>query len=104
MVDRRAHARRAGRTRAQAPAGHSRLAAGVKAALDLYRGTAELRQPENSSRPYELRARVHLDRPVVVVRTKFAKHPDPHRGWPEDSPSLRCSAGQKTCVGGLLAN
>ena len=67
MVDRRARAGGSGRARPRAAAQDPRLAAGVEAALDLYRSAAELRQPDDASRAHELRARRDLDRAPVVV-------------------------------------
>ena len=85
----RANAGGTGRAGPQAAAGDPRLAAGLEAALDLYRGAAELRQSEDAPRAHQLRARRHLNRPAVVVRAESAEHPDPHRGRPQDPPGLR---------------
>ena len=57
MVDRRARAGRPGRAGPRIAAQDPRLAAGVEAALDLYRGAADLRQPDDAPRAHVLRAR-----------------------------------------------
>ncbi len=104
MVDRRARTRGIGRTGPCPAAQDSGLAAGVKAALDLHRSAADLRQSRYPPRAYVLRARRHLDRAAVVIRSEFAEHPDPHRGRPQDPQSLRRSARHETGFGRLFAN
>ena len=89
MVDRRARIGRPRRAGPRAAAQDSRLAAGLQAALDLYRGAADLRQPDDPPRAHVLRARRHLDRPAVVVGAEFAEHPGAHRGRPQDQARLR---------------
>ena len=74
MVDRRARAGGTGRAGPRAAAQDPRLAAGVEAALDLYRGAAELRQPDDPPRAHQLRARRHhrpagCRRPSRICRT-----------------------------------
>ena len=59
MGDRRARVGGPGRTGPRIAAQDSRLAAGVEAALDLYRGAAHLRQPGDAPRAHVLRAGVH---------------------------------------------
>ncbi len=95
MVDWRACARRARRDGSQAAASHPGLAAGIQAALDLYRGAAHLRQSADQARAHVLRAGGDQHRPPVVIRAEPAEHPDSHRGGPQDSPRLRGSAGQE---------
>ena len=90
--------------RPRAAAQDPRLAAGVEAALDLYRGAAELRQSDDASRAHVLRARRHLDRPAVVVGAEFAEHPDPHRGRPQDPPRLRRRSGHEARLRRLFAD
>ena len=104
MVDRRARTGRPRRAGPRAAAQDSRLAAGVEAALDLYRGAADLRQPDDASRAHLLRARRHLDRAAVVVRSEFAEHPDAHRGRPQDQARLRRLAGHEAGLRRLFAN
>ncbi len=94
VVDRREGAGRPRRAGPRTAAEDSRLAAGLEAALDLYRRAAELCRSENAARAHELRARGDDHRPPVVVRTQPAEHPDPHRGRAQDphAPSSRTRA------------
>ena len=104
MVDRRARIGGAGRGRPRAAAQDSGLAAGVEAALDLYRGAAQLRQPDHAARAHQLCAGGDLDRAAVVVGAEFAEHPDPHRRRPQDPQGLRRRARQEAGVGRLFAD
>ncbi len=91
MVDRREGAGGPRRTGPQAAAGNPRLAAGLEAALDLYRRAADLCRSEDAACAHQLFARRHHHRPAVVLRAESAEHPDPHRGRDEKSarPSSR---------------
>ena len=104
MVDRRARTGGPRRAGPRAAAQDSRLAAGVQAALDLYRGAADLRQPDDPPRAHLLRARRHLDRAAVVVGAEFAEHPGAHRGRPQDPPRLRRRARHEAGLGRLFAD
>src|SRR5258705_504333 len=88
LVDRRARARGACRTGPCLAAENPRLAAGLEAALDLYRRAAGLRQSDDESRAHELRARRAPDGPPLLLRAEPAEHPGPHRGGPPHSPCL----------------
>ena len=94
MVDRCARARRPRRAGPRTAAQDPRLARRLQAALDLHRGAAELRQPDDTPRAHLLRARRHLDRAPLLLRAEFAEHPDPHRGRAQDPPRLRRGARQ----------
>ncbi len=89
MVDRRARTRRPGRARPRAAAQDSRLAAGVEAALDLYRGAAQLRQPDHAPRAHVLRAG-RLPRPAACprpIRTCRTSRSAPRKAAKSAAPS-----------------
>ena len=104
MVDRRARAGGARRAGPRAAAQDPRLAAGVEAALDLYRSAADLREPDDAPRAHVLRAGLDLDRPPVVVGTEPAEHPGAHRGRPQDPQGLRRRARHEAGLGRLFAD
>ena len=83
VVDRRARTGRPGRAGPRAAAQDPRLAAGVQAALDLYRGAAQLRQSRHHRVHTSIRAGGDHHRPALLVRTEPAEHPDPHRRRPQ---------------------
>ena len=104
MVDRRQGAGRPRRAGPRIAAEDSRLAAGLEAALDLYRRAADLCRSEDAARPHQLLARRHHHRAAVIVRTESAEHPDPHRSGAQNPQGLRRDARQQAGLGGLFAD
>ncbi len=60
--------------------------------------------PAHPSRAHELRAGCDADRPALVLRAQPAKHPDPHRGRPQDPARLRRDAGPQARLRRLFAD